>query len=246
MNDLNGISQEEFEKIEAYLHGELSGDEVVSFEDLLKTNPEFKTKFEDIKAVLTGIETQSMKEQLDDFHNDMQSSESELIVNEPKVRSLQWKKIAVAAVLIIGLGSFWLFNGSSNDKLYSEYFLPDPGLPTTMSSTDNYEFYEAMVDYKRGKYETAISKWESLSKAKPNNDTLNYFIGVAHLANKNENLALSYLETASKNPEFPLIDDTYYYLGLAYLKDGNVEKSKESLEKSTLENSKSLLSKLKN
>lgn len=242
--DSQKVSREEFEKIEAYLNGDLSKDEILEFETQLNTDTIFRAKFDDIKTVLTGIETQSLKEQLDIFHKELSANEQDLLVNDPKVKSLHWRKIAVAAILIVGLGSFWLFSGSPNEKLYSEYFTPDPGLPTTMSNTNNYDFYEAMVSYKQGDYKVAIDKWQALQNTKPNNDTLNYFIGVAHLANKNEKTAISFLENASKNSEFPLINDVYYYLGLAYLKDGNIDRAKNNFKNSTLENSKALLSKL--
>jgi TolA-binding protein len=241
--DLNDISQEEFERIEAYIIGKLSSDDLREFELKLKNEPGFKTKVEDIKTVLAGIETQVMKEQLNVFHEDIEMH-SVTPKTESKVHSINWKKLAIAAVFLIAAGGFWFYRGNTNDRLYAEYFSPDPGLPTTMSSTDNYEFYEAMVNYKQGNYKTAISKWKTLQEARPNNDTLNYFIGVAHLANKNEKNAISFLEDASKNSEFALVNDANYYLGLAHLKSGDIEKAKVSLQNSTSDNSKALLSEL--
>jgi len=179
--DLNNISQDEFEKIEAYLNQKLSKEDLVVFKNRLTKEKGFKTKVNDIKTVLIGLETQALKEE-----------------------------------------------------------------PTTMSNNDNYEFYEAMVNYKQGDYKTAISKWEVLQKTKPNNDTLNYFIGVANMANKNETNAISFLENVTKNSEFTLVNDAYYYLGLAYLKVNKVDEAKANLLKSNTENSKALLSELNN
>lgn len=242
--DLNDISQEEFERIEAYFNGLLSIDDLTIFEKRLNEENGFKSKVDDIKTVLTGIETQALKEQLDVFHKAIPQISNGNVSTESKVRHLYWKRIAIAAALVIAAGSFWFISGNSNERLYAKYFTPDPGLPTTMSSSDNYAFYEAMVDYKQGKYNTAISKWEILQNSKPKNDTLNYFIGVAHLANKNEETAISFLEEAIKNNEFQFADDAYFYLGLAYLKEGNLEKAKANFKLSNLENSKVLLSKI--
>ncbi len=242
--DLNDISQEEFERVEAYLHGQLSNDDLIIFKKRLNEENGFKSKVDDIKTVLTGIETQALKEQLDVFHKNIVQTSNANVSTKTKVRHLHWKKIAVAAALIIAAGSFWFISGNSNERLYAKYFTPDPGLPTTMGSSDNYEFYEAMVDYKQGNYQTAISKWEILQNSKPKNDTLNYFLGVAHLANKNEEIAISFLEDAIKNDEFQFANDGYFYLGLAYLKSGNIEKAKANFELSNMDNSKVLLSKL--
>ena len=244
--DLNNISQDEFEKIEAYLNQKLSKEDLVIFKNRLTKEKGFKTKVNDIKTVLIGLETQALKEELDLFHKDIDHGKTESDTTESKVHSFNWKRLLVAAVLIIAAGSFWFLKDNSNERLYADYFTPDPGLPTTMSNNDNYEFYEAMVNYKQGDYKTAISKWEVLQKTKPNNDTLNYFIGVANMANKNETNAISFLENVTKNSEFTLVNDAYYYLGLAYLKVNKVDEAKANLLKSNTENSKALLSELNN
>ncbi|WP_418638281.1 tetratricopeptide repeat protein [Winogradskyella sp.] len=242
--DLSHITQEEFEKIEAYLNNQLSSAELVAFEKSLKTDTDFKTKVDDIKTVLLGIETQALKEQLNVFHDEIAKTPSNTQAKNTKIHTINWKRLLVAAALIIAAGSIWILKDNSNEHLYVKYFSPDPGLPTMMSSTDNYAFYDAMVNYKQGDYKTAISKWETLQKTKPNNDTLSYFIGVAYLANKNEKIAIPLLEKVSKNPEFALVNDAYYYLGLAYLKAENIKKAKASLQNSTIDNSKALLSEL--
>lgn len=242
--DLQHTSQEEFEHIEMYLNGKLEPTDLLKFEAKLDNENNFKTKVEDIKTVLSGIEIQALKEQLNQFHEDIEKKSTNSEIENIKVHSLNWKRLLVAAVLIIAASSFWFLNGNSNERLYSKYFTPDPGLPTTMSSTNNYEFYEAMVDYKQGNYKTAISKWEILQSSKPKNDTLNYFIGMAYLANKNERKAISFLEEATLNSEFVLINDANYYLGLAYLKEGDIDKAKGKLQNSNVDNSKVILSKL--
>lgn len=242
--DFNGISQEEFESIEAYLTGQLSDEDVIVFEDRLKNEKGFASTVKDVKIVLTGLETQALKEQLDEFHNEMPNMQETILTNEPKVKSLHWKRIAVAAVLIIGLGSFWLFNGNSNDRLYSKYFSPDPGLPTAMSSTDNYEFYEAMVDYKQGNFNTAGAKWKILLEANPKSDTLNYFIGSALMADDKTSEAISYLNTVTEIDNGAFKNEAYYYLGLAHLKSDNTNAAISALKKTNLPKSKDLLKKL--
>ena len=114
--------------------------------------------------------------------------------------------------------------------MFLEYFSPDPGLPTVMGNNDNYPFYEAMVDYKEGNYDVAIKKWRGLLVSKPNNDTLNYFLGVAHLANDDSKSAIPYLEKIDVSESF-FGKDAKHYLGLAHLKSGDIEKAKALLEK---------------
>ncbi|MGC1206058.1 MAG: tetratricopeptide repeat protein [Flavobacteriaceae bacterium] len=242
--DLNDISQEEFERIEAYLNGQLSNDDLTIFEKRLKKENSFKSKVNDIKTVLTGLEAQALKEQLDVFHKDMVQTSNANVSTETKVRHLHWKKIAVAAALIIAAGSFWFISGNTNERLYAKYFTPDPGLPTTMSSTRDYDFNRAMVSYKQGNYEDAINAWKNQLATKVKNDTLNYFIGSALLADKKDKEAIKYLNIVTNISESLFNNEAYYYLGLAYLKGNNIELAKKNFTKSTIDDSKALLSEL--
>ncbi len=242
LNTNSNISQEQLEAVERYINGTMADAELKTFTAKLDTDSEFRTQVNDIKTLLTGIEEQSLKEQLDEFHKDIKKQSSNK--GSAKVRYLQFRKLVAAAAIIMALGSFWFFNQNPNERLYSKYFTPDPGLPTTMSNSTNFEFYDAMVNYKQGDYKTAIKKWQRLSANTPNNDTLNYFLGVAHLANKNEHVAIEFLEKSVQNDNFSLIDDAYYYLGLSYLKEGDAELAKTYFKKSSVEHSQALISEL--
>lgn len=243
MEQNSNISQELFETIERYINNTMDAQELKDFNKLLEVDGAFKLQVEDIKNILLGIETQSLKEQLDDFHNEIPKV---TLNNSPKKTSfLFYSKIAAAAAIIIAVGSIWFFSSSPNQRLYAHYFKPDPGLPTTMGiGDDDFGFYDAMVNYKHGKYKLAIDKWKILSKKKPDNDTLNYFLGVAHLANKNEEDAIPFLERAVEDSDFALLKDAHYYLGLAYLKFDNRTLAKKHLKLSNTEASKEILLKL--
>lgn len=223
----------------------MAQEERARFEEQLHNDPAFKRLVEDIRTTLLGIETQALKERLDEFHEAIpKHSSSEKSNGRPKLRFLSFTKIAIAAGIIIALGMFWVFSGSSNDKLYSKYFTPDPGLPTTMGASDNFAFYDAMVNYKQADYPTAISKWEKLEQKSPDNDTINYFLGVAYLADKNAKKAVPYLKKTINYVDSVFLDDAYYYLGLAYLKSDKIEEARQVFEKSKSDKSLEILKKL--
>ncbi len=238
MNRNTKITQELLEFVERCLNKTASNEELKKFEHKLKNDQEFKAQVADIKTLLFGIESQVLKEKLDDFHEELVDVPSSKTV---PVKSIYFRKIAVAAILIIALGSFWFLSQNTNDKLYAKYFIPDPGLATTMSENANFEFYDAMVNYKQEDYKTAINKWNELLKTKPENDTLNYFIGVAHLADKSENQSIQFLEKVTSTTKSVFKNEAYYYLALAYLKADNVELAKKNLTFSSVDNSKALL-----
>lgn len=243
MNPDYNITQEELEHIERYINKTMTFEESSAFEEKLKSNPDFKNQVEDIRTMLLGIETQALKEKMEEFHEEL--PKNKIPVKEPsKVKYLNFRKLVAAAAIVIALGSVWYFSGNSNTNLYSKYYSPDPGLPTTMSTSDNFTFYDAMVNYKRKDYTLAISKWEPLLINKPENDTLNYFIGSAYLANGKEELAITYLQKVTQLKENTFKNEAYYYIGLAYLKAENIELAKKNLNLSTFDNSKDILSEL--
>ena len=101
-----------------------------------------------------------------------------------------------------------------------------------------------MVDYKQENYQAAIEKWKPLLSEKPENDTLNYFLGVAYLAEKKDREAIDYLSEVSNNQSSMFLQESYYYLGLALLKSGEIEKAKTNFKKSNNDESQAILKEL--
>ena len=74
--------------------------------------------------------------------------------------------------------------------------------------------------------------------------TLNYFLGVAYLAEKKEREAIDYLTEVSNTQSSMFLQESYYYLGLALLKSGEIEKAKTNFEKSNNDESQTILKEL--
>lgn len=226
MNQSNNIlnTQEIQELIDSYLLGKLNNAQQDSFDERLKADSEFLKMYKEQKAIAGIIEEYNLKKSLDEYHSE--------IKDEPEKKWLTPGLFALAAslLLLIGVSSWAIFyTGNSSQKLFSENFRPDPGLPTTMGTVSQYEFYYGMVSYKRKEYNEAILRWEPLYAADPKNDTLVYFLGVANLANGNARQAENYLKLANENPESAFFQDILYYLALAYLKENKIEEAKEIL-----------------
>ena len=243
MKDNSNITPELLETVERYYNCTMAKEERIGFEEQIQNDPAFKIVVDDIRTTLLGIEKQSLKEQLEEYHKDI-PKKNPFVKPTIKARSLNFFKIAIAAGIIIALGVFWFLGGSSNDQLYAKHFKPDPGLPTTMSSSDNFVFYDAMVNYKQGQYAKAILKWKKLEQKSPDNDTINYFLGVAYLADKNAEKAIPYLNKTLNNTESVFLEDAYYYLGLAYLKSDKTEEAIQAFQKSHSEKSQDILKSL--
>lgn len=235
------ISQELQETFERYLLDQMDDQERSRFLKNLEQDPKLMQQFKEFKALFHSVEEASLREQMESFHSDLESSSEKLT----KSRTFPIYKIAAVITVLVAMGLWLLYQKDPNEKLYQEYFTADPGLPTVMGNSSNYAFYEAMVDYKQGHYKTAISKWEQLWAAKKDNDTLNYFLGSAYLANGEATRAISFFDRVVENEQASFKNEAAFYQGLAHLKNGDTRAALKSLEKAQDEKSRELIKKLK-
>ncbi|MEX0996295.1 MAG: hypothetical protein WDZ45_04540 [Flavobacteriaceae bacterium] len=241
MHQEKNISQNTLELIERYLNNELHGQSLIDFEKKLQNDKDFRDQVDFVKNIPIGVERAVLKEKIESFHSEIQSQPPTIKLH----RTNFFLKFAVAASFIIGFGLlFYFYQTSPNEKLYQAYYSPDPGLPTVMSSTSEYDFYDAMVDYKRKNYDSAIRKWSVSIENSPDNDTLNYFLGMAWMASKEEEKAFPYLEQVTKNNESVFQNDARFYTALYHVKNNNIELAKQNLSGLTDERAEKLLEKL--
>ncbi|WP_299547057.1 hypothetical protein [Seonamhaeicola sp.] len=240
-NEAKEISNKTIEEIEKYLLGHMSLEESVSFEKRMDTNPVLKNQVEDFRVLIKAIEIKSLKDQLHHISTDLDKENT-----KPGLGIKKWL-IAASLLVFVGTASIWFLKRPPvHERLFDSYFHKDPGLPTTMGNSQSLVFTEAMTNYKRENYQSAIREWESMLKTDSENDTLNYFIGMAHLADKNAKQSVPFLESVVKNKHSVFLDDTYYYLALAYLKTGKIEQAKNMLIKCHSKDCESILAELTN
>lgn len=246
MDTTDNISQQEFERIESYILGLMTDAEKQSFESEMNIDQNLRSRYEDIKVLLQEVELASLKDSMEEFHSDLKSSTPVLPINSN--RQFVWKPLAIAASLLFLLAiSLWVFLGNSteNEKLYTAYYQPDPGMVTAMGLPSNYEFDRGMVDYKTGDYRAAITRWEMLLKENPENDTLNYFLGSAFLALGDAVQAQPFLEKTIQDQSEIFQKEASWYLGLCLIKSGKTEEAIKFLQKSGREEAAEIIGKLK-
>lgn len=221
---------EDFEILEAYINGTLSKDEATNVEARLKTDSVFNEEYESLKTLQLGVESFAFKKALGNKRIGSAAIEEE---KETKVVSLEPKKrnyrtiLSIAAIFlgVVACG-LWLFspdNTLSTDEQFAAVYYDDPGLPTRMSSdTKEYDFYDAMVDFKAEKYQTAFDKWNTV-KTGIGTDTLNFYKGYAQLKLGNIKEAKSLLTQV--NNQSDINTKTQWYLSEILVKEGNYEEA---------------------
>lgn len=239
MDNALTITEQEWEQLEGYLNDELGLEERTALEEKFSADAVWQRKLAEVQLVLLGVQEAALQQRLSSFHSDLPAKTTEPRIGLRPAPSRTW--LAAASVLLVVCAAAWLLllRGSREERLFSVYFKPDPGLITAMSATDHYAFEKAMIDYKRGEYAAAIQAWDSLRSRQPANDTLNYFLGEAYLADGHSAKAILYLDKVQTSSFF--YADAQWYLALALVKEVKKEAAVSALEKATHPKKEALL-----
>jgi hypothetical protein len=204
------MTQEQMERIDAYLRREMSAAEHSKFEAELATDAKLRSAFEAHQHLLAGIELEGARQTLT------------AVMTLAPARPL-WRRVApylaVAATVLLLLVFFWP-RQEKPEALFAEHFAPAPGLPTTLGETDALRQAEGMVAYKRGEYAQALEQWTPLLQNEAVSDTLRFFAGVAELGRGQAAAAEKQLKLLTQSVASPYQAAARWYLALAYVRQG--------------------------
>lgn len=247
MNSPHNITPEEWDLIETWLDNKDFPGEAPLLKKKLTTISNVFQKIDYVKKVREEIEDNIRYSKIREFHNSISNDEK-----DSDIKTITSKKIksnavwyAIAATLAVLFGVFWMMDHSkASDRIFAKNFKPDIGLPLKMSETNRYGFYEGMLDYKQENYKEAIEKWQILWLINPENDTLNYFLGVANLAEGNAIQASEYLQNQERFQHGIFKEDAAWYAALAKIKKGKFKEAKAFLESNPSVRNKRLMNEL--
>ena len=240
---LKELDQPTFERIERYLLGEMTIAEKTQFELEIANNEALQNEVKLQRQMIAGIQVQSVDLQDTTSEEYARGLARKSFDNSRKIHRLIVPLLGIAAgiVLVAVVGYFWM---NSNQDLYAKYYEADPGLPTIMGVADNYEFQDAMVDYKMEDYQKAKEKWQKLTERNSSNDTLNYYIAMADLnLNNFEKSAQSLNQISTKSSFYA---DALWYQALIAIHEKDYDLAREKLETLDSDRAKILLSDLNN
>ena len=209
------------EQIEKYLLGALSAAEANAFEEKLKSDSDLNAEVEMQRTLMLGIETAALREKMSSLYSESNATGEAKIknINQSKNR-INWWAIAAGFAFLVAIGSYFLIQPLGN-RNFNKFYFPDPGLPSPMGSTEDYDFYDGMVDYKYGNYNDAIHKWEPLLQNDPANDTLKYYLGSALTALHKPSEAVEYFNDLIETQNAYQTDDARWYWSLNQLQLNN-------------------------
>jgi uncharacterized small protein (DUF1192 family) len=139
---------------------------------------------------------------------------------------------SLAAAIVIAFTAVLLFRSRtpSYEPVFAEYFKPYPNaIPIVRGEESNSPLESAMAEYEDANYGEALAILKTLIISQPKNDTANFYAGISSLCLNDARFAVAFLHNVSE--QSGLADQTAWYLGLAYLKQNNVDAAKAQFTK---------------
>lgn len=216
------------ELIERYYSGSLSKKELLEFENLYKSNPEFKKEVDFYK----NIATVSAIIDAEQFKTTLQSFEVEISKKNNFVLTKQLKPLmAIAAVFIIGFCTFFFWPAKTDEAtLFNTYFQPSKNvsMPIVRSNNDHNTTTDAFIAYTQKEYKKAIVLFEKAHASDKKSEILFYEANALLASGHTEQAIEKLKEHLSFNDS--LSNRSHWYLALAYIKNKNIELAKEELK----------------
>lgn len=215
--------EEKYRLIEAYLTGDLQGENLHSFEKQLKSDPVLERELTLHKEL-----NQAMIEE--DVLN-FRSKVKQVVENKSGNEAKKWYQnntyLRIAAglaflILVLFIVNKLVFDSPSRVQLYADYYTPYDDLISGRTDQED-SLTLAMVFYNKQDYAKSADLLSKLDKTeKP---LLLLYEGISWMnmdkTKKSEALLLELSELDS-----PFEIEARWYLALSYLKEGNIEKCK--------------------
>jgi len=144
----------------------------------------------------------------------------------PKIHKLNWVKYAAIFALIIGIGSYLTLQKTTKNY-YKTYVDTDPGLPVFMSINKR-ALDQWMLEYKDKNYQKSLKTGMQLLNENPNNDTIQYYLGVIQLELNRPKQAFHYFSKI--NTEKSAFSNQTSWLKAICCMYANKPKAKQMLE----------------
>ena len=239
---LNKIQRSEFqssasiEELESYINGELSNEELASFEAELTSNQKLLDEIGLIKNIdLALSETDVMR-----LRNNLQNIASEIASNKQTERSFSGKFKAkrivlstVAASLILLLGITGIMSRQSQDDIYQKFYTKyeATGIVRSANLTANKTLSEALQKFENQDYNAALNLFTEVISRDQNNMAGHFYTGISLQETGKYQNAIKEYETVIIDKDNLFTEQAEWYIGLCYLQTNENKKAYKQFKK---------------
>lgn len=221
----------QIERIERYLSGNMTAEEVREIENEILRDAELREEVEAYRTIFEGLEalrTEQFAERLKQWERNLAASQP-LPFTSPETRlGMSWLTGMAASLLllVLPLGALvYCSNGSgpTHGDLFAQYFAPAPNVAANALRNDS-ELGElerarilAMRAYDERDFQRASVDLAAFVAAHPGEHRIRFHWGVALLAQRRSKEALSVFEGLRPHPDMYYDDDLGWFKALALL-----------------------------
>ena len=220
------------QSIEQYRFGPMSESERCKFEQELTENPKLNHEFQldiEIEASLRQYDIIDLRRKLFQVMN-----EEKAIIKEPVRKSFhsQWYMVAASITFLILLGgAFRLMKPVkyTNDTLFEMYYTGENAHNLTRSAGNTND--EAMTKYRERDFNSALVLFNEILDKDPDNIYIRYYTGLASIETNQNVKAVNEFKYIINQKNNLFVENSEWYLALSYLKNNQVNESKDLLNK---------------
>ncbi len=216
------------ELIIGYFENSLSPNQLMEFENLLKTDADFAAEVAFQKELQTSLKKEERRE-LKSMFSDLGEKEV-----RPKIKVFQLRPWLAAAsiALLVGLGSWFLFFNSpdfNTDELYAANFTPYDNVVHPIERGNELEDLKTQMfsAYEVQDYDMWFALLAQLT-TEQKDDYFDFYSAIIYMQLDNHEKAIPLLQGYINN-NGELDDRATWYLALSHLKQGETKESKEAL-----------------
>lgn len=229
-------------RIEKYLCGEMSPEEIKQFEADLLCMPNLENELnlqKEVHGFLRNYtDRNDFRKVLDEVHHkfvaefNAQEQTSELqtepvfipeIKKRNNTRRIYWSAAAVIlAVLTFAVVLKFASKGKTNDELFAEYYQTNE--PLNIRSSDSLQndiSSDCMKKYSDKNYSEALTCFKNILSLDKNNHAASFFSGISYIETKDYKNAISNLNLLIVAQNMNFYQPSVWYSGLCYLKINN-------------------------
>jgi tetratricopeptide (TPR) repeat protein len=215
--------QNDIEKIEKYIDGELGNEDLFNFKNLLSNDPDIKRNYNLVLEINKSIleeDIMALRETLDNIYK------NNLIVKRTSsvfTRTSYLYSVAASIALLIATGIFvQRFNNlnTNNQVIYEKYYSPYEVSVAYRSGNTEIDrlLFNAFDRYEKKDYEQALGLFEEVLQSREEDMAANLYSGITYMEEEKYQKAKTSFNKIILNNDNMFIEQAKWYLALCYLK----------------------------
>jgi len=227
----DNFTNDVMEQLIRYIDGESSPQETAATEKLLSEDAAVKERYDNLLAARDAIRSKGIQQRVQalhhQFYNEINTRQTAKIIKPAFGNFKLIARIAAVFILVIAGYAVYEYSATTSETLYADNFI-NYQLPVTRGDHQQADVIDSL--YQANNYAAVIASVQ----LKPQKVQKDYFLaGLAWLETGNAAAAINAFKNVEQlnnnSPKKYFVQETDYYLALAYIKAGNIEEAEKQL-----------------